>query len=80
MALIYQTKKSHDCYEVFFENGVKIGEFIQDVDGFFKFFPELRGGYWRSYVLREVADAEDAHNEEWNKQIEDYFKEPKDKE
>lgn len=63
---IYQTDT-----ELFFENGIKLGEILCDVDGYYKFFPEVKSGYWDTYVLREIADHVDKLNEEWNKKVEE---------
>ncbi len=60
-------------YEVFFENGVKMGEFLKEVDGSFYFFPELKGGFWAGYIMRELADKEDELNKDWNNEISKYF-------
>jgi hypothetical protein len=51
-------------------NGVKLGELLQDVDGFYKFFPESRAGYWEEAVMRDIADALDALNSAWEFEIE----------
>ena len=61
-------------FDVFYENGVKLGEILAKEDGFYDFWPELRGGFWASYVLKEIADHLDRLNEPWQKDIEEYFK------
>jgi hypothetical protein len=50
-------------------NGVHLGEFIIDVDGYYKFWPRLSGGYWEGYVLRAIADKEEELNKEWDDHI-----------
>lgn len=59
--------------ELFFHNGVKLGEILAGDDGFKQFWPELRGGYWETYVLRQIADMVDEINAPWEKQIRDFF-------
>lgn len=54
-------------YKVTSSNGVHMGEFVCKEDGFFDFWPELRPGYWPSYMLRALADALDEINEPWEK-------------
>jgi len=54
---------------LYFDNGVKLGEVFSDVDGYQKFWPELRGGYWDTWVLREIADYVDSLNKEWDEQV-----------
>lgn len=56
-------------YVVKYCNGVSLGTLIRDVDGFWKFFPELKGGYWESEVLGELADTIDKMNEDWYKHL-----------
>lgn len=62
-------KKYSSSYEIFFENGVKIGALIMCEDGYYNFFPELRGGYWTSYIMREIADKVDEINKPWDEKI-----------
>ena len=59
--------------KVLYTNGKEMGEFVMDVDGYWKFFPDQGGGYWVGWVLREIADIEDELNSEWDKQIREYF-------
>lgn len=48
-------------------NTIKAGEFLMDIDGYWKFFPEwTRRGYVPGYVLRELADKEEELNKEWD--------------
>jgi len=59
-------------YEVFDihckDNRVKVGEVFQDVDGYHKFWPNhpSGGGYFPTYMMREIADKVDKLNEEWD--------------
>lgn len=56
--------------KLYFENGVYLGEVIADVDGYYKFWPETRGGgYWDEYLLRSVADHLKELNAAWDEQI-----------
>lgn len=55
--------------DLFFQNGVKMGQILRKEDGFYDFWPELRGGYWPAYVLRAIADMLDDMNKEWHEQI-----------
>ncbi len=44
-----------------------IGQVLQDVDGYYKFFPDLpSGGYVNPYHLRDIADLVDGMNKEWD--------------
>jgi len=67
--LTYTTETSNSgerYYKVHYINGVYLGDFIRDVDGYYKFFSEMGGGYWAGYVLRAIADIEDEINKEWD--------------
>lgn len=55
--------------ELFYENGVKLGEVLCNEDGYYDFWPELRGGYWSAPVLRQIADLLDAKNQLWDEQV-----------
>lgn len=54
---------------------VTFGEVLADVDGFYKWWPPHGGrrGYVGTYVLRDLADLVDSLNEEWQKNINEYF-------
>lgn len=60
-------------YRVEYDNGVYMGDILQKEDGFYDFWPELRGGYWESSIMREIADKLDALNAPWEKEIDNYF-------
>lgn len=61
------------CVEA--SNGIKLGELIEGVDGYWAFFPEMRGGYWEGWILRELADKLDAINRPWDRALRDFFRE-----
>lgn len=63
-------------YKVKAYNGVDMGEFYMEVDGYYVYVPILRGGFWPAYMLRAVADKLDEVNASWDKQVQDYFNEP----
>lgn len=52
-------------YKVYFANGVYLGELLVKEDGYYDFWPELRGGCWSEYVLREIADELQRLNKPW---------------
>ena len=55
------------------ENDVYLGDIIAKEDGYYDFWPDLKGGYWSAYVLRAIADLLDDMNASWDKEINDYF-------
>ena len=69
MKNLIRLEKVDDDYHVYFDNGVLLGEFYAEVDGYYVFTPKLRGGFWKSYVLRTIADKLDELNKEWDEQI-----------
>jgi hypothetical protein len=60
------TKQSENDYLVVFENGVILGHLLKEVDGYFVFYPELRGGFWESLIMRILADKMDDLNRDWD--------------
>ncbi len=45
-------------------NGKKIGELVRmPGDGEWAFLPDLNGGLWTSWILRQIADIIDESNE-----------------
>lgn len=57
-------------YQVFYAgNGQYLGDFLCDVDGYYKFFPSRTGGYWEGWVMRAIADEEEELNREWQEII-----------
>lgn len=58
-------------YDVHYENGVKLGQFLMKEDGFYDFWPDIRGGHWPEHLLRLLADGLKDLNAEWQKQIEE---------
>lgn len=60
-------------YEVHYENGCFLGHALIKEDGFYDFWPDLKGGFWSAYVLREIADKLDELNAPYEAQINEYF-------
>lgn len=69
--MIFSLTDKLGCILVQANNGVKAGEILMGDDGFYQFWPELRGGYWPSYAMREIADKVDSMNEAWEKKLEE---------
>jgi len=48
----------------------RIGELVMTESGYYEFFPDLgRGGYWSTWMLRDIADLVDGTNAEWDAQV-----------
>lgn len=54
---------------IVFENGVCVGEALVDVDGYYKFWPVLKSGYWEEGTLRALADFLAKLNAPWHAQV-----------
>lgn len=54
-------------------NGVELGEFIRDVDGFFYFKHMDSDGLWSEYSLRLLANKLKEVNKDWEEQIQKEF-------
>jgi len=64
--LLCATKREGGGYNLTFHNGVHMGELLMDVDGFYKYWPVQRAGYWDAPPLRAIADLLDHLNAEWD--------------
>lgn len=57
---------SQGVYKVYYhENGVYLGNILCKEDGFYAFWPLLKGGYWEAFMLRAIADKLDEMNQPW---------------
>lgn len=54
-------------------NSVKLGEILRDVDGYWYFWPELRGGYWAAPHMRWIADKLDELDAPYEAELKAYF-------
>lgn len=75
--LRFQVKGDCGSLIVNYENGVKLGEMLVDVDGYYKWFPERRDGYsqgyWEARVLSAIAETLDKLNAPWERKMAAYF-------
>ncbi len=55
----------------FYYEKIALGDVYKEVDGFYVFVPYVSGGFWESWVLREIADKLDSMNREWWEKIEE---------
>ncbi len=56
--------------KLYYENGVYLGDVIADVDGYYKFWPDCKGGgYWDEHILRLICLHLEGMNKEWDEQI-----------
>jgi hypothetical protein len=64
---VVKSKSSDYGYQVYYQNGVFLGDIFIKEDGFYDFWPEhpSRGGCWPAYVLRAIADKLDELNKPW---------------
>jgi hypothetical protein len=58
-------KERERCIKVHEERG----DFVCDIDGFIKYWPEGSPGYMESHHLRWVADELDKRNKKWSEMI-----------
>lgn len=78
MNLFVQDTDKRDCKKIYIDNGVYIGEFVLNDDGYWVYFPEHKGGYWDEYFLRLVLDKLSAMNKPWDEEVNKYFDEQRD--
>ena len=65
--MIIYKKLNSAIYDVIYENGVKLGHLLREVDGFFVWYPPhpSNGGAWNSHIIRNIANKLDELNKEW---------------
>ena len=56
---------------VVLSNKVVLGEIFAKEDGFYDFWPDIKGGYWPAWLMRIIADKLDEMNAPWQKQIDE---------
>ena len=66
---VYATKRKQGVYVVTFYNGLDMGTLEKDVDGYYKYWPTKREGFWEASLMRAVADLLDHVNAEWDVQV-----------
>lgn len=67
--LIELKPTSFGGYSVHYENGVFLGYFYVEVDGYLVFQPEHRGGYWDSHVLIAIGKKLEELNKPWDEKV-----------
>ncbi len=73
--IFYQDGDDH--FQVYFDNRVYIGDFYKEVDGYYVFMPDRKGGgSWESWTMRAISDKLDELNENWDKEIKRVFSQP----
>jgi hypothetical protein len=46
-----------------------MGDIDMDIDGYYKYWPVQKAGYWDAPPLRQVADILDNLNREWDEEL-----------
>lgn len=69
-----KTVKQGDKIKFYWENGSYMGYVYKEIDGFYTYVIEDKGGTIDAYVLRALANKIDKLNKPWNDQINEYFK------
>lgn len=76
--IIIKDTDSQHVKDVYFENNKYLGRFIQDVDGFYYYWPdEDLSGCWSEFSLKCIAAALQEINKEWTEQINNDLKNDK---
>lgn len=60
-------------FKVFHYNGVYMGDISRAHDFQYNFWPELKGGFWPEYLLREICDKLAELNKPINDEMNAYF-------
>jgi len=62
-----------DGTELFFENGVHLGQILMDSDGYYKWWPNLRGGYLDEGFLKAIGAFLEGMNAPYEAEVQAYF-------
>lgn len=54
---------------LFYENGVLLGQILADEGGYYNFWPDLKGGFWPSHLLHSIADLLVLMNKDWDEKV-----------
>lgn len=68
-------RDNEDKKDLYFNDMTYIGYVYQEVDGFYVYQPNDKGGVFNEYSLRLIADTLKELNKDWNEHIEKYFNE-----
>ncbi len=60
-------------FKVTYENGVYMGDLSIAHDCNYNFWPDLKGGFWAGYVLKEIVDKLEELNKPINDEMNEYF-------
>lgn len=66
-------RKIDGGFELYYSNGVPMGEVLMDVDGYYKYWPITTGGYWDEGSLTYVLEYLKEKNKEWDERINEFF-------
>lgn len=76
MNLSIQDTEQQDCKKVYYNNGVYLGDFVLNDDGYWVYFPERHNGYWDEYLLFLLYTKLQEMNEPWDQQLQKECKHP----
>lgn len=62
--LVTVVKQNDLHFNILSDNGKKLGELLQDVDGFLYFWPS-ESGCWNAHIMHAIADKLDELNKPW---------------
>jgi len=72
MSLTYLKDNTDTSKDVFYENGVRIGELYVEIDGYWAFDPDRsNGGFWTEEVLSEIDATLRVMNEAWDHELQE---------
>lgn len=68
-------KQDNGSFKILFNNRVNIGEFYQEMDGYYVYEPnrDKISGYWPEWMLLELGGKLKELNKPWDDQITEYF-------
>lgn len=52
-----------------FRERVECGQVLQDVDGYYKWFPPHNGGAWEAHDLKAIGELLDGMNAPWEAEV-----------
>ena len=66
-------KQDNDTYKVYYFNGVYMGDFYKEIDGYYVWETVLKSGYIPGPLLLILGNKLEELNKPWDDEINEYF-------
>lgn len=67
-------EKIEGGYKLYYHNGMYMGDVLMDEDGYYKYWPEHKSGYWDEGCLLDIAGYLHEKNKDWDESVNEFFR------